>query len=325
MQPELVIAPAARPAWLGAIADATATWIAAERGRFALWLPVFMAAGVVGYFSLTFEPPWWVGSAVFAGVVALGWLTPPALRTPCWVVAAAALGLASAQLATLRAPALEEIPRRATVVTGTVSAVEQLPQGRRVTLEAPRFDDATPAPRMVRLRLRAGDELAVATGDTLSVRALIMRPAPPAYPGAWDLQRDAFFSGIGGYGYALNPAERLAEATPTGAAGWLQWLRETIAGRITAALPGTSGRIAATLLTGATASIPEADHAAFRNSGLAHLLAIAALHIGIVMGLVFAATRLALALSEFFSLYWRTKEISALAALAAGGGYMLML
>ena len=65
-----------------------------------------------------------------------------------------------------------------------------------------------------------------------------------------------------------------------------------------AVLPGSEGAIAATLLTGSTASIPETDRAAFRDSGLAHLLAIAGLHIGIVMALVFGLTRLLLAAWE---------------------------
>jgi competence protein ComEC len=116
----------------------------------------------------------------------------------------------------------------------------------------------------------------------------------------------------------------VAEALPTGPAHWIERLREGIAGRIIATLPGAEGAIAATLLTGATASIPEDDRAAFRNSGLAHLLAIAGLHIGIVMALVFGAARLGLVLSERAALYWRTKEIAAVAALAVGGGYMLL-
>src|SRR5580693_363033 len=98
MQPGLVIATTTRPAWFEAIAGATAAWIAAERGRFALWLPVFMLAGVLGYFSLTFEPPWWIGLSSTVVALLLGWQAGPrpALRAPCWAVAAAAVGLASA-------------------------------------------------------------------------------------------------------------------------------------------------------------------------------------------------------------------------------------
>jgi competence protein ComEC len=328
----MVLAPGARPAWLQAAAEAVRWWVAAERGRFALWQPVLMAAGVAGYFTLTIEPPWWAGLSALACALALGWLTR-GVRPLLWMVAAVALGFVSAQLATLLAPPLDDIPRRASIVTGTVRMLEQLPQGRRVTLEFPRFDaasqasqapQAAPALRSVRIRLKPGDEEPIATGDTLSVRALIERPQPPAYPGAWDLQREAFFAGLGGYGYALNPAQLVAEALPTGPTRRVQRLREVITARIMAVLPGPEGAIAATLMAGAAASIPEGDRAAFRNAGLAHLLAIAGLHIGIVMALVFGATRLALVLSEHAALYWRTKEIAALSALAAGGAYMLL-
>ena len=41
-------------------------------------------------------------------------------------------------------------------------------------------------------------------------------------------------------------------------------------------------------------AIPEADHEAFRDSGLAHLLAVAGLHIGIVMGFALAIVPLRL-------------------------------
>ncbi len=231
--------------------------------------------------------------------------------------------MAAAQFATLRAPPLVEVPRTASIITGTVRAVETLPAGLRVTLQAPRLNDAAPLPRAVRIKLRPGDEPGIAAGDTLRVRAMLTAPASPAYPGGWDLQRDAFFSGLGAYGFALGRAERL-EAAPPGPMHWLQALRETIARRVTAVLPGPEGAIATTLLTGGTASVPEADRAAFRDSGLAHLLAIAGLHIGIVMGLVFGASRLLLALWEHAALRWPTKTIAAVTALAVGGGYMLL-
>ena len=51
-------------------------WIEAERGRFALWLPVFMLAGDALYFALLAEPPAWAGPVALGAAVvatALGW------------------------------------------------------------------------------------------------------------------------------------------------------------------------------------------------------------------------------------------------------------
>lgn len=300
-------------------------WVAAEQGRFIVWLPVFAAAGVVLYDALRAEPPGWAGASAGGAALLAVWLARSrVVRAVAAMVVAMALGMASAQVATWRAPALVDMPARATVVSGTVRAVEQLPQGRRVTIDRPSLDDAAALPRAVRVRLKAGDEVALATGDTIRVRALLQRPASPAYPGAWDLQRDAFYQGLGGFGFALNPAERVAEGAPAGSASVLQRLREAIAGRVAEALEPTEGAIATTLLTGSTSSIPEADRAAFRDSGLAHLLAIAGLHIGIVMAWVFFATRLGLALSEYLALHWPLKTIAAVAALVGGGAYLLL-
>jgi competence protein ComEC len=307
------------PAWLHGIA-------LAERGRFMPWLAVLMGAGVVFYFALGVEPPAASGPVLTVGAGVLCWLVwaNPVGRGAALAVFAAALGFASAQLATARAPAPLALPRTATIITATVSGVETLPEGRRLTLELARLDDGPVLPRRLHLRLRANDPAMLAAGDTIRVRAVMRPPAPPAYPGAWDLQRDAFFSGLGGGGVALGPVQRLAEAAPFGPARWLQGLRDGIAARFTAGLPGAAGTIAATMLVGNGSAIPLADRAAFRDSGLAHLLAVAGLHIGIVMGLVMGATRIGLALSERAALHWPCKQIAAAAALSAGGAYVLL-
>ena len=143
-------------------------------------------------------------------------------------------------------------------------------------------------------------------------------------PGGWDTQRDAFFAGLGVSGYALGRVEVTARGTPDRMASRVQWLRETIAHRVTAVIPGAAGAVAVTLLTGASRGIPEVDHAAFRESGLAHLLAVAGLHIGIVMAFALGAARILLALSERASLFWPAKQIAAVFALSVGGCYMLL-
>ena len=308
------------PAWLLAVR-------AAERGRLILWLPVLMGTGVLTYFALRHEPPLWLGLALLlpAAAAAILLRARPVPRTAPLAIAAFALGLSAAQLATWRAPPLLELPTHAVTLTGIVRGVDPIPDGRRLLLEAVRLDDTAPQlPRLVRVRLRRADTIVVATGDMVRLRALLRPPASPAYPGAWDIQRDAFYAGLGGSGFALGPTELIAPGNPDGVARWMQRLREHVGARFTAAIPGAAGTIAATLFTGMSGAIPEPDHQAFRDSGLAHLLAVAGLHIGIVMGWTMFLTRAALALNQHAALHWPVKQLAALAALAAGGGYMVL-
>ncbi len=301
-------------------------WIASERGRFAPWLTVAMGIGVATYFARLAEPPWWLGLALAAGVaclVRLAWLSL-AVRGCALVLLAGSIGFGAAQFATWRALPLAGFPRTAVIVTGVVRGVDPLPEGRRITVADVHLGGGPEIARFVHVRLRPNDQGPLAAGDLISVRALLRPPAMPAYPGAWDLQRDAFYTGLGASGTALGSVELVSQAPPRGAARWLQSARDAIAGRILAALRGTEGAIAATLLTGETTAIPLADRAAFRDSGLAHLLAVAGLHIGIVMGLVMGGTRLALALSERAALFWPCKQVAAVAALLAGAGYLLL-
>ena len=332
------IAAGWRPALrLGRFADA-------QSGRFVLWLPVFMAIGVLAYFDLRTEPPPWIAAKCAAAcfAAALGASRWPVPRAIALAMGFAALGFASGQFTTARAQRIEtDLPGHAMMISGTLRAVETLPNGRRITLTSPLLtpdetrlswgqrDKPVPEPdrilaRAARIRLMAGDLTALATGDTIRIRAMLRQPAPPAWPGAWDTQRDAFFAGLGASGYALNRIEVTARAPPDRMAERVQWLREAIAARVMTAVPGAAGAVSVTLLTGAQRGIPEADHAAFRDSGLAHLLAVAGLHIGIVMGFAFAAARILLALSEHASLFWPAKKIAAVLALAVGGGYMLL-
>jgi competence protein ComEC len=303
-----------------------AGWAAAEHERAVLWLPVLMAVGILLYYVLRFEPPAWAGSAVAvpATIAALcrpgGWQ-----RGAAAALAAAAIGFAAAQYATARAPPLETaLPTRAVQVTGTVRVAEVLAAGRRITLEAVRLNNGPPHQRFLRIRLRRGDTTPIQTGDQLQVRALVRPPEPPAYPGGWDLQRDAFYAGLGGSGFALGPVVLLSHGAPSAPLRVIQRLREVVAARIAAVIPGSAGAFAVTLLTGFQNAMAPADHDAFRAAGLAHLLAVAGLHIGIVMGFAMLLARTAFALSEHASLFWPTKQLAALAALAVGLGYALL-
>ena len=135
------------PSKLQVAAASLAAWVAVERGRFALWLPVGMTAGSVAYFSWGEEPWRWLGTvvALLAACVSVALRQWAAWRGVAALVAALGVGFASAQWAAARAPPLLDVPRTAVVVTGTVRAVEALPQGRRVTLQSPALGEAVPS------------------------------------------------------------------------------------------------------------------------------------------------------------------------------------
>ena len=295
-----------------------------ERLRFAPWLAVALGAGVLLYFALPTEPPAaavWVAPPLVLLAVLGGLWRGAAIGWALGLVAAVALGFATVLGHAVRQPPPLDLPRGAVVVTGKVASVDILPEGRRVTLERPRLVDGEPAlPRRIRVRLRIEDPARPAPGDVLSVRALVRPPVSPAYPGAWDFQRAAFFSGLGGSGFAIGRAtvEPGAESVP------MAGLRAEIEARTTAALPGAAGAIAAALLTGGQSAIPAGDLAAMRDSGLAHLLSVSGLHIAIVMGVSFAVLRFALAAVPPLALRLPGKPMAAVGALAVGAFYMLL-
>ena len=325
-----MVVPHPFPAMPGILAKASAmlawgqeAW-AAERQQQALWLPIAMGAGILFYFNLREEPDprlIWLAPALIATAFILA-RRRPLLGWLCALAAAFSLGFAGVLWQAQRAAPPITPPPRALVVEGIVQNVEALPQGMRVTLAKARLGPDQPVlERSLRLRLRRDDAAQPAPGDLLRVRALMRPPSAPAYPGAWDFQRAAYFSGQGGVGFAIGAAE----VTPSaGEAPPLSGLRQILEARVMAVLPGAAGAISAALLTGSQSAIPPADLAAMRDSGLAHLLSVSGLHIAIVMSVSFWVCRLLLALYRPLALRVPGKLLAGIGALLAGGFYMLL-
>lgn len=293
-----------------------------ERGRLFLFMPVAMCGGVLAYFDLTSEPPipliaGFIAAAAF--LLAVVWRRP-AWRAPATLLLCAALGFGRAQWQALLMPPQLKVPHHAVIVSGHVVSVDILAKGRRVRIAAPRLDDGMALARAVRVKLRRGDDASVAAGDIVRVRALLFGPSRPAYPGGWYFGRDQYFSGLGAVGFAIGQLKITSHGTP-GWRGALRRLRETIASRVLAAMPPDTGPIAATLLTGFEEAIPPKERQAFITAGLAHILAVAGLHVGIVMGALFALARFLVGFSEFLLLRVPAKVIASIAAFAGGAVY----
>jgi competence protein ComEC len=299
--------------------------LADERSRWALWLPVALGAGIGCYFLLPFEPALWSGITV-AGLsllVVLVLRRPEALRIALFALLLASAGFSLAKLRSdwVAAPVLVREIGPA-LVTGKVAEIEPLPQGVRLRLKDIAIErlQGTP-PAAVRISVRRGD-VDLQIGDRIALRAMLSPPSPPAAPGAYDFQRDAWFRGLGGVGYAISPVTKIASAESSGWSEFIQGLRRNVTSRLVDGSP--EGAMAAALLTGEQSGISPDALQAMRDSGLAHLLSISGLHLVFVVALLLGGFRLLLALIEPVALRYPIKKWAAALALLGAFFYLLL-
>jgi len=253
-------------------------------------------AGAGGYFALPFEPP-----AVIAWVaLGLTWvtLTLAILGRARWqfaflwaLLAALLLGFGLAKLREIRiaTPVLDHA--LVAHLTGRVVAQEPREKGERLVLADVHSGALPNAPKRVRVAMRETSELDFQPGDWLSLTARLDTPPAPSEPGASDLGRSLYFQSIGAVGFAYGRAHRIIPAKPPGVwermGAGIESLRLIMTQRIQSALPGSIGGIASALITGERGGINDEDEAALRDAGLAHVLAIAGLHMALMGGGIF--------------------------------------
>lgn len=307
---------------------ALAARLAAEGERRLLWLPVFFGAGIALYFTLTFEPPPWLGPAATA---AAGVLAVALRRRPAWRGTAIALAVLAAGFAWMEARAWQVgapmLERRLgpVVVSGRVVDIDALDRGWRLILAPDRLPGLAPerTPRLLRLHIPPSSD-ALVPGERARMKAMLFPVPGQVLPGGYDMQRAAYFAGIGGVGYTYGGARRVAASAPRGWREAVRRLRAEMTARITAVLPGSTGGVAAALITGKRGNVSRATARAFRNSGLAHLLVIAGLHLGLVAGFVFFTLRAGLALIPWLALRLPIKKIAAGATLVVLAFYLVV-
>src|SRR5690606_13042221 len=139
-------------------------------------------------------------------------------------------------------------------------------------------------------------------------------------PDGYDFAFKSFFDGIGANGFFLSNVTLLDAAAPARLLprfnAWIEEWRLRMAQHITDRIGGAEGAIAAALITGIRAGIPEEINEALRISGLYHVISISGLHMALVAGTVMATMRALFALSPSFSMRRPAKKYAALAALA---------
>lgn len=300
-----------------------------ERERWKLWIPVLFGAGAAAYLGLLAEPWSFSGLVLLiSGVVILFiFRRQQVLTLTILAVVAFAAGFSAMQLRTsLQAAPVIDRKIGPVDLTGRVLRAEPKGNGVRLWLDQLEIGrlSVEKTPEKIRLKANISADHPLA-GDRIRVRAILHPPAGPAAPGAFDFARKAWFQQLGGVGYAIRAPETIGRGEGSNSVSlWIARIRQSLTEKIMAALPGPAGAIAAALLTGERGAIPEDILVAMREAGLAHLLAISGLHIGLVGGLLFFAVRFLLVLIEPVALRYPIKKWAAAAALIGSFIYLLL-
>lgn len=300
-----------------------------DRGVGFLLVPVFLATGALFYFSLASEPGF---LQPIACVVALACLMPVCRsRQKTHLLVAiglfCALGVLAAKVETWRGGGRTLGSDISTRLTGRVVSIDQMANGRmRLTLDV--ISTARPKlryqPERVRLSARAIPAGTMA-GSQVSGFVRLLPPTGPVRPGSYDFSFESYFEGLGGSGFFLsNPKLEPVADIPFRArlATALQNVRDAVAGRIRATIGGPEGEIAAALMVGVRAGIPEPVNEAMRRTGIYHIISISGLHMALVAGTVMVMLRAVFALFPGFSSRRPVKKYAAAAALFAIAAYL---
>lgn len=210
-------------------------------------------------------------------------------------------------------------------VTAQIYDIIEKDEGMKLVLEKPVIDYLAPhnTPVRIRVSLRQSDR-SLKVGQTVRLRAGLFPLPEPALPGGFDFARYFYFQKIGGVGFGLQPIELISEPQEAGFFEYIRQVRHSLTQHIRQTLPGDAGDIAAALMTGERAAISEDIRIAMRDAGLAHMLAISGLHLGLAAGVLFILIRYLLVFIPGLALRYNVKKWAAALALIGSFGYLAL-
>lgn len=292
-----------------------------------MWAVIAFASGIALYFSIGFEP-----SLAMSGACVVACLQATVLfrrhivaRHILMALTLAAFGLFWANWHTARHEVVvleKSLPPK--MISGTISAIEFLPLGQRITLDNVTIDglDARRTPARVRLSMRAKKMTSMDIGARVQLRAGLLPPMGPILKSGFDFSRYFYFRGIGAVGYGMNPVTVLAPPELSGF--WQRWedIRVRLTKRIRAVLSPEHAAIASGLITGDDAGISRESYDALKASNLLHIIAISGSHMVVIAGVVFFVMRMLLLLIPALGGRVMAKQVAAAITMVAISAYL---
>ena len=311
------------------IASLLQSWSAPAYQNFD-WGVALFAAGIAAYFALPFEPSLMILAGLCFVLLTGLWLSDRFARRLypfILILALLALGLGRAAWHTqaVSEPILPKYERSYTL-TGWIEAIEKSGTGFRWQLRVHNMSGLAPEATPKRVRVKAKTE-GFKAGEGVSIRAIISSPPGPVVPDGYDPARRAYFQQIGGYGFAIGAPVFSEIKTTTISERYTRGLvrfRYGLADRIRAKSPEQTAGLQAALLTGVRSYIPQEQTDALRVAGLAHVLAISGLHMGLLAGGSYFLATLLLAIIAPLSRRYDVRKPAAIIGTLAASAYLLL-
>jgi len=136
--------------------------------------------------------------------------------------------------------------------------------------------------------------------------------SPKTFANAYDFRKQSFFNNISARGYIVKTPEVISNPSKN----FKNSLRQKIDLRIDKHLPKDQAAVVKTLITGNKSAIDKQTRNYYSDAGIAHILAISGLHMGIIAGLFFVLIRLAICrFLPSIALKFDVKKLSAASSL----------
>lgn len=172
-----------------------------------------------------------------------------------------------------------------------------LPKYARINLEGIKYDDI---------------------GKNLECNAFLAPPSNKVLPNSYDFQMWAYFSQIGAIGRCkgdFKVSNTGDESFKNNIIGHLSYLRSMKAAQISQNRVGGGAGFLAAIATGDRSYLSQEDTQNLQISGLAHIISVSGLHVGLLGGILFFVFRKFISLFPIIALKFDTKKIAAVLSL----------
>lgn len=316
--------------WRQKLYDVLSSNFLAEQFSWLLVVPFLFALGIALFFALPTEPNIWISLGIFEAWLLIFYLCRYKNMHYFFIGGLIILcGFLNIQARTVyQTRHIEPIKeQRLTYLRGQIKDISLSDKGKRRLLlqNAADYDKPLKGEYRVTLGYVYDDEIDI--GKCVEMAATLFPNRRVPVRNGFQLDRKYFYEGLSATGYVNSEVFVTDCPDKTGKKDFytnINFLRKQTAAYIDKVLPPQQAGVADALIVGDKTHILSQISENYRNSGLAHFLAVSGLHLGSIAALVFFCIRLLVALFPFLALRYDSKKFAAGAAILFAGLYLLM-